>query len=83
MEIWVNIAIDSERAADRLLDGVESVMNMLAENPRAGRERPELADELRSFAVESYVLFYKPMSEGIELVRVRPGRMDIRSDDMA
>jgi toxin ParE1/3/4 len=52
---------------------------MLSEQPKAGRERPELA-ELRSFPVGNYLLFYLPLPGGIDLVRMLSGYMDIGSD---
>jgi ParE toxin of type II toxin-antitoxin system, parDE len=52
------------------------------DNPRAGRARPELAAEIRSFPVGSYVLFYRPIATGVELVRVRNGYLDIQAEDM-
>ena len=55
---------------------------MLIQNPRAGRERPELQKHLRSFPVGSYVVFYIPLPGGIEIVRVMNGRQDIGADDM-
>lgn len=54
---------------------------MLSDNPKAGRHRPELVTTLRSFPVESIVLFYFPMQTGIELVRVLSGYRDIGRDD--
>ena len=56
---------------------------MLVENPLAGRERPELQKDLRSFPVGSYVVFYVPLSDGIEVARVMNGRQDIDTDDLA
>lgn len=81
IEIWSFIAEDSEAAADRMLDRIDEVLRMLRDRPFAGRERPELAPELRSFPVESYILFYLPLPDGIDLVRVRSGYLDIGPDD--
>ncbi len=55
---------------------------MLAANPLAGRARSELHEGLRSFPVGSYVVFYSPTPEGVEIVRVLHGRRDISEDDM-
>ncbi len=41
-----------------------------------GRVRPELADDLRFFPVEKYVIFYRPVEEGIIVVRVVHSRQD-------
>jgi len=51
LEIWQFIADDNETAADALLDRFESVLFMLSNRPKAGRARPELGDEIRSFPV--------------------------------
>lgn len=37
---------------------------------------------LRSFPVGSYLIFYVPLPDGIEVVRVMSGRQDIDADDM-
>jgi len=55
---------------------------MLMENPLAGRERRELRTGLRSFAVGNYVIFYIPLPDGIEIIRVMHGRQDLGSDDL-
>jgi toxin ParE1/3/4 len=39
--------------------------------------------KLRSFPVGNYVIFYIPIPDGIEVVRVMHGRQDIDADDMA
>ena len=52
---------------------------MLARNPAAGRERPELVSDLRSFLVGRYILFYRPIDDGVEIVRVLHGARDIDS----
>ena len=69
-------------AADRLIDRIERTFDMLAEQPLAGRARSDLAPRLRSFPVGSYVIFYFPLSDGVEVVRVMSGRQDIDADDM-
>lgn len=64
IEIWTYVAADNEAAADGVLDRIDGVLAMLADNPQAGRQRPELAPALRSFPVGSYVLFYLPGDDG-------------------
>jgi toxin ParE1/3/4 len=80
--IWAFIADDNARAADALIDRIDKTTDMLADTPLAGRARPELGLELRSFPVGSYVIFYVPVPDGIEIVRVMNGRQDIGADDM-
>ena len=82
IEIWEYIADDNENAADRMLDRFEHALLTLSEHPQAGRARPELASDLRSFPVGNYVLFYRQTLVDIDLVRVRSGYLDIQPDDM-
>jgi toxin ParE1/3/4 len=56
---------------------------MLVQNPQAGRRRPDLRQNVRSFAVDNYVIFYIPQSAGIDIIRVMHGRQDIGPADLA
>jgi len=74
--IWLFIAQDNPEAADRFIRAVVSRFPMLASMPKAGRQREELSARLRSFPVGNYVIFYRPMENGIEIVRVLHGARD-------
>lgn len=78
-EVWFYIALDNVAAADNLLDHIDSSCQLLAMQPQAGRLRPELAPELRSFPVGRYVVFYRPRNGGIEVVRILHSARDIES----
>ena len=80
--IWQFIAEDNLKAADALIDRIDAAFDMLAEAPLAGRAREDLRSNLRSFPVRGYIIFYVPISDGIEVVRVMNGRRDIDADDM-
>jgi plasmid stabilization system protein ParE len=43
--------------ADRLIDAIFDRFELLVEQPRMGRNRPEFGDGVRSFVVESYVIY--------------------------
>lgn len=75
-EIWAYIAEDASPAtADRLVDAIVERFELLAEQPRMGRLRPEFGEGVRSFTVENYVIYYR--YEGDVLVaRVLHGRRD-------
>ena len=79
LEIWSFIAEDSPDNADRFLDLLAQKAELLSDNPRLGRARPELATGLRSFPVQRYVLYYRSSREGIELVRVLSAYRDAES----
>src|SRR5260370_40138691 len=78
-EIWAYIADDSPGQADAFVDLVDSKFQALSRRPRLGRRRPELSPDIRSLAVGRYVVYYLPLSPGIEVVRVRHGSRDIES----
>jgi toxin ParE1/3/4 len=42
-----------------------------------GRTRDELAPGIRSFPFSRYLLFYLPISDGIDVVRVLHGARDV------
>ncbi|MDD2901121.1 MAG: type II toxin-antitoxin system RelE/ParE family toxin [Syntrophales bacterium] len=76
-EIWWYIAQDNPDAADRVLDKIEERCRTLAQFPNMGFSRDELHPGLRSLPVGKYLIFYLPIADGIEVVRVLPGMMDI------
>ena len=78
-DIWFYIAQDNVTAADRWIDHLLEKALTLAEEPLMGRLRPELAPQIRSLPVKSYMLYYRPMEGGIELVRVLNSARDIDS----
>ncbi len=73
------IAEDNPDAADQFLDAIAKTMDRLARHPQLGRVRRELAPKLRSFPHRQYVIFYRPIERGIEVVRVLHGSRDILS----
>lgn len=50
IDIWTYIALDDERAADRVLDELERKTTLLAGNLNIGRERFDIAAGVRSAA---------------------------------
>jgi toxin ParE1/3/4 len=76
-EIWLFIAQDDPDAADRHLRNLVSRFPTLASMPEMERLREELAARLRSFPVGSYVIFYRPIAGGVEIVRVLHGARDL------
>lgn len=76
-EIWWFIAQDDPDAADAWIDQLVSTARTLADNPGMGRSRDELMPGIRSFSVGDYVLFYLPVPNSIELVRVLNGYRDL------
>lgn len=77
LDIWSYIAEGALDAADRVIDSIAETCEMLAELPGMGRKRYELSRGLRSFPVGRHVIFYRPCTEGIEVIRVLHGARDM------
>ena len=77
IEIWSYIAQDNPDAADGMLDRFDDVMSKLAARPLIGRKRPELAENLRSFPLGNYIIFYVLSDDGVEIIRVLSSYRDI------
>jgi toxin ParE1/3/4 len=77
IDIWVFVARDDLRAANRLLEQIYEKCQLLSHSPKAGRKRPELDRSIRSFPIGNYVIFYRERAAGIEVARVLHGRRDI------
>ena len=76
-DIWFYIAQDDVTAADQFIHTIIGKFLKLAEWPDIGRERSELMAHLRSFVVGRYVIFYRQITNGIEVVRVLHGARDL------
>lgn len=79
LEIWAYIAEDSPDAADRWVDGLDQKFALWATQPLIGRVRDELAPNLRCMPIGRYVVFYMPLPDGIDVVRVLHGARDVDS----
>ena len=76
-EIWRYIAADNPDAADRLLHKIDSKLEQYAAQPAMGAPRDSLAPGLRSFPVGRYLVFYRPIPDGIEVARILHGARDL------
>ena len=77
LEIWIFIAEDSVDAADKWVDTLDEKLALWATQPMIGRARDELFPDMRSFPFGRYVVFYAPLIDGIDVVRVLHGSRDI------
>lgn len=73
IELWSYIAADNPSAADQMLDTINEKLDMLAASPRLGPARPDIAEGLRLFPIRRYVILYRELPDGIEVVRVVHG----------
>lgn len=76
-EILIYIAADNLEAAISFNEKLTAVFEMLADNRKAGRERPELKEDIRSFPEGNYLIFYRMWAGKIAIVRVVHGARDL------
>ncbi len=78
--IWDYIAADNRSAADKTITKLDETFEFLASNPLAGEEQLHLKSGLRRFVVGQYLIFYEPLEDGIQVVRLFHGAR--RYEDM-
>lgn len=69
-KIWVYVAERNYAAADRLIDEFDESLSLLSRHPYMGEAVAELQPGVRRLVVNSYLLFYEPLENGIRLLRV-------------
>ena len=79
LNIWQYIAEDNPQAATNLLNTLNENFVLLAENKYIGMARPDIMPELRYFPVRSYLILYRHVTGGIEIVRVVHGARNIHA----
>lgn len=65
--------------AERYLRRINDAVSYLAQQPMMGRARPEVEEGIRSFPCEEHVIFYVPIEDGVDLVRVIHAAMDLEN----
>ena len=83
--IWSFIAADNPDAATRVVEAAYDTFGYLAANPEIGRQRhfrnARLAG-IRSWRVsgfDSYLIFYLPIAEGVQILHVYHGAQDLEA----
>ncbi|HVF51206.1 MAG TPA: type II toxin-antitoxin system RelE/ParE family toxin [Pyrinomonadaceae bacterium] len=77
--IWAYIAEHNPEAAGKVIKEIVGKFALLRDHPRIGREQDKLLLNLRSFTVKDYLIFYQPLENGVEILRVVHGSRDIES----
>jgi toxin ParE1/3/4 len=76
--VWSEIARRRDAAtANRMSAAILEKCRSHAQFPETGQTREELAPGLRSFPVDPYVVFFRPVEDTIQVLRVLHGRRDI------
>ena len=75
--IWDYSARHNEIAAGKLVTEIKNKFILLRDNPLIGREQYKYLVGLRSFVVQKYFIFYLPLDNGIDVLRVLHSSRDI------
>jgi toxin ParE1/3/4 len=78
IDIWTYIARDNPAAADWLLDLLDEKCHALAHNPQIGMAREDIAAGVRHFPIGKYLILYRDLGDGIEVVRYVHGMRSLR-----
>lgn len=73
VEIWAYIARDNDAAADELIDEIEQRLQSLARMPLSAEAVPFIGEQVRRSSVGNYVIYYRPITEGIQVLRLLHG----------
>ncbi|MBC6430617.1 type II toxin-antitoxin system RelE/ParE family toxin [Nostoc sp. HG1] len=66
-------------AARRLNKKIIQQCKLLADFPNMGQSCDNFANGLRSFPVEDYLIFYRPIDGGVEVARIVSGYRDLET----
>ena len=75
-DIWHTIAIDNEKAADKLLMRIFEKLDLAAQHPKMGAARPELSATARILIEGRYIVIYEPQPDGVLAVAIVHGMRD-------
>ncbi len=64
-------------SADAMLDRLDGTFGLLLTYPELGRLRPDIAPDLRYFVVQKYLVLYRTLESGVEIVRVVHGARNL------
>jgi toxin ParE1/3/4 len=76
-EIIEYIASDNVDAALSVDYRFTQIFEMLTENPKIGRDRPEIESGIRSFPEGSYLILYRLLAGEVIIVRVLHAARDL------
>lgn len=78
-EICEFIGQTNIKAASKLFDTIREKCKLVSSFPNMGKDYSEILSNLRGFIVDDYIVFYYPLENGIEIVRVVYGKRDLNA----
>ena len=77
ISIWHYIARDNLQAADMLLDDLGAASRNLEQFPSLGPSREDLGVGVRYLPCRTYLILYRQIHDGIEVIRYLHGDRDL------
>lgn len=86
LDIYLLIGAEQPLAAERFFDRISNVISALADHPKIGSRRNDIAPGVRLIVEHPYLLIYRlepdarvqPVQQ-VEIVRIIDGRRDLRT----
>jgi toxin ParE1/3/4 len=79
IDIWQEVSEVNPAAADDLYNRLEARVEILRRFPQSGPLRPEIAPEARVLIELPYLILYRIIPAGVQIVRVLHGARNIDS----
>jgi toxin ParE1/3/4 len=78
-EILDYLAVYNIGTGERLLDEFTNKCRYLSKFPLMGRSYSEIRPDLRALPLQNYLIFYRAVNSGIEIVRIIRGNRDLEA----
>ena len=77
IDLWVRIAAEDPKTADAVFDRLEARARILQRFPEAGPLRPAIAPAARALVEPPFLILYRVVADGVQIVRVLHGAQNI------
>jgi toxin ParE1/3/4 len=77
IDIWTWIAARDEAVAIRVVDTITERCEQLADFPEMGPPRTEIAPDVRAPVTECWLVLYRIVAAGVQIVRIVDGARDL------
>lgn len=78
--IWARKAQGSVLDADQLIDRIDGLFITLASRPNMGQSAAALLPGVFYFSAEAYLIFYREVADGLQIVRLLNGFLEISNE---
>ncbi len=80
VEVWLQVADDGGlNRADEYISKLQAICELIASQPDMGLNRPDIANGVRSFPVDRYVIYYEHYGPTLSVLRVWHTAQDPKS----